>query len=601
MKQKALYFVLAAALLSGLFFPASLAADIVEKVEVKGEIFSAELLNSKNMVIISEDDLQKLKIKDMADLFSFFTALNVSKRGASETSFDITMRGGNFEQVLVLVNGVPLNNAQTGHFNSDFPFSVTDVHRVEILRGGSSTTYGGGAFAGMVNIILKKESAFSVSLTGGENKFSSASLTAGKKFKNLSLRLSFNKDHSSGFHEGREFDNLKFTVGGYYNAANTLVDFFAGYLNKDFGAKGFYAPYSSTEVIDSYFYRFMVKRKWRNLDCALTYSFNRHNDFFVLDRERPALYSNESLTNQHYLHFTTAFSVKKLKGNGGFEVNRETMDSTSMGDRERDKGAVFLNLNYYFDKSQRMGVDLGIRRNFLPARVSRESNSNFTYYAGLYRRLGASFILKTGYGKSSRLPSFTELYYLSPSNIGDENLEPEVSHNFETSLSYLKENYQLDLSVFYRNQDNVIDWIKATSSSPWAAVNIEKNDILGIELTQRLHYNRTLVVLGIERLFAVNEHEGFQSKYGLRFPDFSLKLNLMQPIGKKLKAAINYHYKQIYNTEEKGHFMNLALSYPLGDLEFRLRMDNVFNTIIREIPGVEVPGRWIYFTVAYSR
>lgn len=141
-----------------LTLPALTTADgIVETVDVEGRIFSNELMESKNMVIITSADLERLKIKDMADLFSFFTAVNVSRRGASETSFDLTMRGGNFEQVLVVVNGIPLNNPQTGHFNGDFPFSVGDVDRVEILRGGSSTAYGAGAFAGMINVILKRK------------------------------------------------------------------------------------------------------------------------------------------------------------------------------------------------------------------------------------------------------------------------------------------------------------------------------------------------------------------------------------------------------------------------------------------------------------
>ncbi|MCP4149306.1 MAG: TonB-dependent receptor [bacterium] len=574
-------------------------ADIVETVEVEGRVFSQELLHSRNMVIISSTDLEEMKIKNMADLFSFFTAVNVSKRGASESSFDITMRGGNFEQVLMLVNGVPQNNPQTGHFNSDFAFSIPDVERVEILRGGSSTTYGAGAFAGVVNIILKKDSPFRVSAITGGNRFFSGTMQAGKKFKNLSLRFSLDKSKSDGFYEGREFDRLKLTAGGFYSANDLEIDVQTGYLKKDFGAQDFYAPFPSTEEIESYYCQLKLHKTSGNIDYSLTYSYNRHDDFFVLDRDRPTYYSNESITGIHYLNISGTFEGKKLNATVGFDVKGESMDSLSMGDRKRNGGAFYLNMNYRF--TNRTGIDAGVRRNIIKSNPGG-GDSNFIFYSGLYRRLGGGIILKGGYSKSFRLPSFTELYYNSPANQGDEGLQPEFSHNFEASFSVLKPKYQLDLSVFYRNQENVIDWVKHTGAGFWQAVNLEQNDIAGVELTQRFQIKRSHFMLGIERLGVSNKKEttGFVSKYGLRFPDFSVKLNVIQPLGKRLKAAVNYTYKQIYDTEEQGHFMNLVLSVPVGPLEISLRVDNVFNEIIEEIPGLKVPGRWAYVGLVYN-
>ena len=257
-------------------------SQIVENIEVKGKIYSREM-NSKNMVIIEEGDLNSLNIKDFAELFSFFSLVNVSRRGPSESSFDISMRGGNFEQILVLVNGVPLNNPQTGHFNTDLPFLIEDIKRIEIVRGGCSTAYGSGAFTGVINIVLKKESLIDFSVTSGENNYFSSNINLGKKIKNLAFKFSFNRSNSSGYYKGREFEQTKLTGGTFFSEKGIDVGFFTGFLSKDFGAEGFYAPFPSFEKIDSFFYLLRMNKTVKKFNYSVTYSFNSHDDEFILD------------------------------------------------------------------------------------------------------------------------------------------------------------------------------------------------------------------------------------------------------------------------------------------------------------------------------
>jgi len=159
----------------------------------------------------------------------------------------------------------------------------------------------------------------------------------------------------------------------------------------------------------------------------------------------------------------------------------------------------------------------------------------------------------------------------------------------------------VDVSVFYRDQKNVIDWMKINGIGPWWAVNLEQNDIIGAEITQALTLDRTRLTLGLERLTVIDNRldESFQSKYGLRFPDVSVKFNAVQAMGKHLNAAVNYNYKRIYKTDEAGHFLDLSVSYTLGRAEISLKADNVLDTVIEEIPGLKVPGRWVYMTLSY--
>ncbi|MCK4836344.1 MAG: TonB-dependent receptor [Candidatus Aminicenantes bacterium] len=572
--------------------------EIVEKVEVKERIFSHEF-NSKDMIIISDKDLKLLKIKNFTDLYSFITVLNVHRRGQSDSTFDLSMRGSNFEQVLMLVNGIPMNNPQTGHFNSGLAFTVQDIERIEIIRGGSSTTYGAGAFAGVVNIILKRKSEFHFTVSGGKNDFFSSILSVGKVFKNFNVRLSWQRNNSSGFYPGQEFDLYRLSLAASFTGKETEIGFFTGYLNNDFGAAGFYADYPSLEEMGSFFSQFLLRKIFKRITCSFTVSYNTLDDFFTLDRYEPDFFQNQSLSKQIYLNFSFSYKLKRIKATGGLEFKNESMESSSMGYHRRNRWTIYLNTNYLLKKG---GIDAGIRSNHIS-----DENSNLTFYAGIYHHIASGLIFKAGCGKSFRIPSFTELYYESPANIGNPELKPEVSFNFETSLSLLTHQQSITLALFYRNQKNVIDWIKLLDNEidmdtiPWEARNIEKNDVTGFEINYRLNLKRAMVIAGVEKLFVINRNSGFQSKYGLRFPDLCIKTSMSYKPASFFGITAQYLYKRIYQTIERGHFLNLIFGLYFKNVEISLGVDNVFKTIIEEIPGLKTPGRWIYFSIVYHQ
>lgn len=555
---------------------------IEEKVEVKGKIFSNEV-RSKSMLIIAAEEIKTLQIRSFADLFSFFTALNVSRRGPDESSYDLSMRGSHFEQVLVLIDGVPFNNPQSGHFNTDFPFALNDIERIEIVRGGSSTVYGAGAFAGMVNIILKKKSNNTVALSAGSNNFFSGRLAWGKATGNFNCHFSANRSNSSGFYPGREFDRAQLTGSASYSANGSQLEFVSGYLSKDFGANGFYEPAPSTEDSQALFTLVKFQKTTKHTRYQLGYSWQNHRDHFILDRYRPDYFWNRSLTRSHFLFFSATRDWHLFRLAGGAEYKQENLQSTSMGNFERHQASLHLNGSYSLAQGV---IDLGIRGDLLA-----DAADQFIYYAGYGHRFSKFVLGKFSLGRSLRLPTFTELHYRSPNNHGNKDLQSETSFNFESSLTWFSAARTIDFSLFFRRQAAAIDWIRYKTSDPWQAVNLRKNDLLGIELTQQWRRGKFLLLAAIEKMWVLNEQDGFQSKYGLRFPDFSLKVNFSFALSKSFALTNNYLYKHIFRTPEKGHFLNTVLSYRSQQWHFSLRVENIFNTIIEEIPGIPVDGR----------
>ncbi|MCK4942641.1 MAG: TonB-dependent receptor [Candidatus Aminicenantes bacterium] len=572
--------------------------EIVERVEVTEKIFSREF-NSKDMIVIRDEDLNQLNIKNFTDLFSFLTILNVNRRGQSDSIFDLTMRGSNFEQVLILVNGIPINNPQTGHFNSGLAFSIQDIERIEIIKGGSSTAYGGGAFAGVVNIILKKKTEFHFTVIRGENDFFSSVVSVGKEFENLKLRFSWQRNNSSGFYKGREFDNYRFSAAASYAGKDMEMEFYTGYLSNDFGAAGFYADYPSIEEISSFFSQFLVRKILKKMTYSFSVSYNSHDDFFTLDRYHPDFFQNHSLSEQIFVNASGSYAAGRIRAASGIEFRNESMDSSSMGTHKRNRWSLYFNVNYVLKKG---GVEAGVRGD----QVS-DDHTNLTFYTGIYHHIVSGLIFRAGCGRSFRLPSFTELYYQSPANVGNPELEPEVSYNFETSLSLAIKQQNIGLSLFYRDQKNVIDWIKAVDSEtdidaiPWEARNIEKNDVAGIEINWRLNLKRVMVIAAMEKLFVIDKNSGFLSKYGLQFPDLCVKTSLSYRPAPIFGITAQYLYKRIYQTTENGHFLNLVFGLYFKKIEASFRVDNVFDTIIEEIPGLKIAGRWFYFTLVYRK
>ncbi len=590
MKKIYIFFLIFFLFLFGAF------SNIYETIEVIGKIFTSKL-QSKNVVIITEREIELLKSDSISEILSNFATLNISRKGGSGEIYDISMRGGNFEQVLVLINGAPYNNSQTGHFNSDFPFQVRDIKRIEVIKGGSSTTYGSGAYSGIINIILKNKSGLSLSLTGGEKNFNSTSVNLGKTFENVKLKFGINKKKSDGFYSGREFDILNITGGVSYSANDIEIEAFTGYKKNDFGANGFYAPFESLEEIESVFAQFKVKKKIGNNFLFFNYSFNTHNDYFVLDRNNIDYFKNESRTNQHHISLIGDYKINKLLMSGGLDFKQESMDSLSMGLHNRKSGSVFLNLNLPFSKS---GFDTGVR-----ATVFNKNKTSVIVYSGLYYNFSDYFKLKLNGGKSFRMPSFTELYYNSPSNSGNINLKNETNYSYEIAFSYLKNKHALDLNFFYRNQNNSIDWVKYKDASGdyspiWKAVNIKENDIYGVEFIHNVAITNVLFNYGIEKIYSTNSSFDFLSKYGLRYPDLILKLNFSFPITKKLRVIANYNFKTINDTNIKGHFLDFKLNFDISQFKITFKVNNVLDTIIEEIPGVKIPGRWAYIQFSYD-
>src|SRR6188768_2229575 len=111
---------------------------------------------TRTMTIITREQIDALPAHTVADVLRLVPSVDVRARGIMGVQSDFAIRGANFGQMLVLVDGVRLNDAQSGHHNGDIPVPLEAVERIEVLQGPGSSLFGADAFGGTVNVITRR-------------------------------------------------------------------------------------------------------------------------------------------------------------------------------------------------------------------------------------------------------------------------------------------------------------------------------------------------------------------------------------------------------------------------------------------------------------
>lgn len=570
---------------------------IVEYVWVKAKL--EELAKDSQAVItLRSEEIKKLPIRDLVDLLSLLPGVHVSRKGPLGAAFDISLRGGNFEQTLILIDGLPWNNPQTGHFNADLPLQLEDVVAVQLIRGGNGARYG-SAFAGAVNIQTNRQRSWTACASIGEYGLLMAGLSGGIRLgRQWHLNLGLASQQSRGDKPGREHQSRYATLGLNWEGSNNTVSMDFRHLNKDFGADGFYAPYPSYEETTSN----MFSLNWRlgspdkQAPLRLMFCYQIHDDYFELDRRSPAFFQNRSETKRLMLMAESAFSLGGFDWKAGLDITLDNMNSLAMGQAEEWTKSAFINGKF---AKRDWTLDLGMRSELWADRAPK-----LVGYAGMCWQATPEWLIKVSLGNSNRKPSFTERLYRSPSNRGDQALKTESGRSIELSLVSPRSFGVCELALFYRHQERTIDWVNIAVSPAvlWQAVNLAAYSVKGLELGYTVDLGRNRLQLALERtLSAGAPGVGYASKYGFRIPDLTLRSSGHLVLDRRLSASWAYQFKRLMADGETAHLLDMRLTYRLSPaLALTFLVNNLLDTFFEEIKGVAIPGRCLSLGIRYQ-
>ena len=170
--------------------------------------------NSISVLTISREEIQKSTATNVSELLQQIVGLDIRRRGAEGMQADLYIRGGSFDQTLLLIDGIKVEDPQTGHHTMNMTLPLEVIEKIEITKGSAGRIYGQNAFTGAINIITKKdiENNISLDLTGGSFDQKRSGLTMQRNLKNSDLLINYNRKESEGYRYNTDFKNDEFFI-----------------------------------------------------------------------------------------------------------------------------------------------------------------------------------------------------------------------------------------------------------------------------------------------------------------------------------------------------------------------------------------------------
>ena len=233
----------------------------------------------------------------------------------------------------------------------------------------------------------------------------------------------------------------------------------------------------------------------------IAYRYNKDDYIFI--RQKPEVYHNIHETNTFNAELNNTFRTKAGSFGLGLEWRNEGIHSARLGNNHRDNLGIFG--EYQLNYQDRFSLNAG-------AYVNYNSAYGWNIFPGLDLgwRFQKNFRVYANMGTGERLPTYTDLFYVGPSNVGNPNLKPEQMLQAEGGIRYNQGRWNGHAGYFYRYGSQFIDWARSDTTQPWRPENY--NELLTNGITFAMNY-----------YFASGETKKFDVQAGLSYTYLSSK------------------------------------------------------------------------------
>jgi outer membrane cobalamin receptor len=572
-----------------LFFLAAPFALQAQTVTVTTTIPPVPLAESNRAVQTIDVRDQPLLVPSAVDVLRQDSSLNVQARAPMGVQADLSIRGTTFEQSLILINGLRVDDPETGHLNLDLAVPLDALTRVDALHGSGSTFYGSDAIGGAVNFVTARPDRISLIARSGVGNYGSLEnhLRADYVTSRFSEELTGSRDTSNGFMADRNYSSNAVASESWLRlVGNNTTDVLLAASDRPYGANQFYGPYDSWERTKGWFAAIQQQLGERT---SASIAYRRHTDLFVLFLHDPDFYRNNHITGAWQSAVRRADPLgTNTTLSYGLEANGDSIDSTNLGVHARNQGAGYVNLS--LRSLKRLSLSVGGRVQVFSGGGSVFSPSIATAYA-----LSSTVRARVSAGHGYRLPTYLDLYYSDPTTIGNPNLKPESSWSYEGGFDWTPSRAPLTLSAtgFSLHQRNGIDYSKYDLSKPWQATNVANFAYNGAEADLRLRLRRSQQLhLSYTAVQATSPPSGLISMYAFNYAAQSALLSWTAQLRTHISASTQLAVVQ-KTTQAPYPLWDAALARNAGRVRPYIRALNLSGTNYQEIPGVPLQGRTI--------
>lgn len=578
---------------------------------------------AKIVTTITREEIGRLRPQSIQDLLSYAASVDIQTRGSHGVQADVSIRGGSFDQSAILLNGINISNPQTGHYSFDIPINISDIERIEILHSPSAIVYGASAFSGGINIITKKniDNELSAKVEGGSYGLFAGEIGGAYRIKNVDNRLSMGYKQSDGYIENSDYRIFNLLYGSRVNLKENKIDIQLGYNKKNYGANTFYSAAYPNQYDNTSSVLTSVKGEFGSkIKFLPSIYWNRHYDRFELIKNSGK--SNNHRSDVLGSNLNMQYHSKLGLTNFGLELRNESILSNVLG------LMMSSPIGDYTKKDNRLNLSYMLQHNIkykgftMAMGVLGFENTSFKQAFKLYPSLSVDYKINnninvfSSYSQSSRLPTFTDLYYTTKTHIGNTDLKQEESESVELGSKYRNRYFLSYVSGFWLGGKNMIDWVKKNPDDKWESKNITQISKFGLEVGVKLFLNEiisslkypTTLKIDYSRMHQEVIKNEYISNYALNYLRDKLTAQLYLPLYKdKLSATISFRYQKrmgeylkyedLKPTQKEDYpaftTMDISLNYNLKNLNIYCNMNNIFNTKYFDLGNVPQPGFWL--------
>jgi iron complex outermembrane receptor protein len=601
---------------------------------------------TRQITVLTAKQIQQLPVNNVNELLDYLGSVDMRQRGPLDVQGDLGVRGGTFDQTLILVNGVRMNNPQTGHHNMNLPVPLQMIERIEVIQGGATNAHGIGAMTGVVNIILKSaphKFNAGYALTTGENGLLNSSFYVGKKMGKWGVQLGQQSQKTAGYIANTDFESSKLFVNlereFKLGKEKGHISIFYAENQKAFGAQNYYSttfPDQFEATSTRVFGLKLDESIGLNTDLRFNMNLVTGTDRFELYRETAGLggfdasnVAYDKLSNGRYyraadgdtaaswysgpnFHQTLVFNQNIVATHRwnvvhqtslGYNLRYDEIHSNVLGGDfgdvylvpgwegyTMDKGASTADFSFFAEHKysrERFQVSAGAMLNYHEGPIG-DSSYFFSPSLDVLYRLTKDASLYATANRSMRYPTYTDLYYNRGGAQGSLDLSPESAWNYE--LGYKQKSGQVysSAALFHRRSKDLIDWVSYAGDPIAYASNITSLALTGIEGGMQYNASKRKALLRnatIQAAFmrGVTPEVDFSSLYALDYLQAKINARATQRLG--LGFFLNY---SITLQDRVGTYMSIGgeeVNYdPFALVDFKLYYAPAGGIFKRQFP-----------------
>jgi iron complex outermembrane receptor protein len=518
----------------------------------------------------------------ISDLMNLDASVDLRERAPGAVNSGLSIRGGSFGQSLILWNGLRLNSAHTANLSMDLPIPLESMAQVEILKGSGSTLYGSDATAGVVNVISRPPALSEVRFRSGFGNWGTQQQHASVAYvgKGLAQHWTMARDFSRGFMANRDYRNLSLASQTQFRRTEITL----ALNDRPYGAEQFYGNFNSWERTKGWF---AGLRQGLGKKTDVQFAYRRNTDLFVLYRDRPQVF-----TNRHAVETWQASlrRVENLPRNArlhyGAELLADRIESNNLGRHARARSAIYA--AYDIRALRRFSLTLGLRDE-----IYRNFQHQWNPSAGAGFWLNSWAKLRASASRAFRLPTYTDLYYRDPANIGNPLLRPERAWTYEGGIDVsLPREAKAAVTIFQRRERDGIDFVRRSAADIWRATNFQALNFTGVEAQVAVvavrRHRIELSYTGLNGAQTVLM--GMQSKYVFNYPRHAGVATWQAAWSNGLMARTRLGALERFGRSPYAVW-DTFLAWQKGRVRPYLQLTNLTSTRYQELIGVSMPGR----------